>query len=234
MQGMEALFIATGFTGALTAIWLARIAYKALHPPLSVGVHFSPGGGCTEIVVREIAGAHHEVLVLAYGFTSKPIAQALVDAKLRGVHVEIILDHSNENDPHSLLPFLVEQGLPPLIDPHHAIAHNKVIVVDSKTVLTGSFNFTQQAETHNAENLVLIKSHPELARNYRQDFTNHKGHARPIDNKHNSSTPHGRSHPAHPPAVPHLNSGDILAAIAEGLAANAGHKEKDDSTEKAE
>src|SRR5262249_7784928 len=156
----------TGFTGALTAVWLARLALHRLHPPLTVNPHFSPGGGCTDVIVREIAAARREVLVLAYGFTSRPIAQALVDAKLRGVTVEVVLDHSNEPDAHSDLPFLLEQGLVPLIDSHHAIAHNKVIVLDGKSVLTGSFNFTQHAETHNAENLVVINGHPDLAHAY--------------------------------------------------------------------
>jgi phosphatidylserine/phosphatidylglycerophosphate/cardiolipin synthase-like enzyme len=192
---MDVLYLATGFTGALTAVWLARLARHRLHPPLTVTPHFSPGGGCTDVVVREIAAARREVLVLAYGFTSRPIAQALVDAKLRGVTVEVVLDHSNETDAHSDLPFLLEQGLVPLIDAHHAIAHNKVIVLDGKSVLTGSFNFTQHAETHNAENLVVIKGHPDLAHAYRQDFQHHKSHAHPAAGEHK---PAAHKEPAHP------------------------------------
>ena len=102
-----------------------------------------------------------------------------MDARLHHrVHVEIILDHSNEKDAHSDLPWLLEQKLEPLIDTHHAIAHNKVILIDGKTILTGSFNFTQQAESHNAENLVVIKGHPELVSSYRFDFDHHKKHSR--------------------------------------------------------
>jgi phosphatidylserine/phosphatidylglycerophosphate/cardiolipin synthase-like enzyme len=175
---MDALLIATGFMGALTLVFLARKVWKFFHAPLHFEVYFSPTGGCTDVVVREIAAARHEVLVLAYGFTSRPISQALVDAKFRGVHVEVVLDHSNEKDPHSDLPFLLEQKLAPLIDAHHAIAHNKVMLVDGKTLLTGSFNFTQAAESHNAENLLVIKGAPELAAAYRHDFAHHKAHAR--------------------------------------------------------
>src|SRR5262245_56900921 len=122
---MEALLVATGFTGALTLVYLVRQLMALIRTPFSVTAHFSPGGGCTDAIVREITAAKHEILVLAYGFTSRPIAQALVDAKFRGVQVEIILDHSNEKDAHSDLHFLLEQKLPPLIDSHHAIAHNK-------------------------------------------------------------------------------------------------------------
>jgi phosphatidylserine/phosphatidylglycerophosphate/cardiolipin synthase-like enzyme len=175
---MDWLLVATGFTGAYTLLFLARLAYRRLMGPPSVAAHFSPKGGCTDAVVRELGHARHEILVLAYSFTSRPIAQALVDAKLRGVRVEVVLDHSNEKDAYSDLHFFLEQGLAPLVDPHHAIAHNKVMVVDGKTVLTGSFNFTHQAENENAENLLVLKGHPDLVRLYRADFAAHKAHAR--------------------------------------------------------
>jgi phosphatidylserine/phosphatidylglycerophosphate/cardiolipin synthase-like enzyme len=175
---MTWLLLLTGFTGAWTLHFLVRLAREKFLPPPSITPHFSPKGGCTDTVVRELQHAKRSVHVLAYSFTSRPIAQALIDAKLRGVHVEIILDHSNEHDAHSDLPFLLEQGLTPVIDPQHAIAHNKVMIIDGKTLLTGSFNFTHQAEIENAENLLVIKGHPELVQPYQLDFTAHKAHSR--------------------------------------------------------
>jgi phosphatidylserine/phosphatidylglycerophosphate/cardiolipin synthase-like enzyme len=144
--------------------------------PPSVEVHFSPKGGCTDAILKEINGARHEVLVQAYSFSSKPIAEALIAAKTRGVQVTILLDRSNENEPYSDLPLFLEQGLAPLVDAHHAIAHNKVMVIDHTTVVTGSFNFTHQAEAENAENLLVIKGNAALAKSYRDHFAEHKGH----------------------------------------------------------
>jgi phosphatidylserine/phosphatidylglycerophosphate/cardiolipin synthase-like enzyme len=175
---MDWLLLATGFTGALTVVFLARVVHRKLTIPPSTVSHFSPKGGCLEVVVRAISAARHEVLVLAYSFTAREIAQALIDAKLRGVHVEIILDHSNEKETYTELPFLIEQGLAPLIDADHAIAHNKVMVIDGHKILTGSFNFTHQAEKENAENLLVIEGQSDLARTYRENFHVHKGHAR--------------------------------------------------------
>ncbi len=172
------LMAATGGFGALTLVYLVRRAFAALRPPPTIAYQFSPKGGCTDAVVREIKNARREVLVLAYSFTSQPIAQALVDAKLRGLHVEIILDASNEKEEHTDLPFFVEQGLAPLIDPTHAIAHNKVMVIDRRTLITGSFNFTHQAEIENAENLLILKGHSELVAAYRANIATHKAHAR--------------------------------------------------------
>jgi phosphatidylserine/phosphatidylglycerophosphate/cardiolipin synthase-like enzyme len=171
------LLLATGFTGALTLVFTVRWLHRQLATPPSVAVFFSPKGGCTDTVVRELKAARREVLVQAYSFSSKPIAQALVDAKLRGAKVEILLDRSNEQEAYSDLKFFAEQGLTPLVDAQHAIAHNKLMIVDRTTILTGSFNFTHQAEVENAENLVILKGNPELVRAYVANFEVHKGHS---------------------------------------------------------
>jgi phosphatidylserine/phosphatidylglycerophosphate/cardiolipin synthase-like enzyme len=57
-------------------------------PP--VEVYFSPKGGCTEAVVKELNAAKANVLVQAYSFTSTPIAKALLEAHKRGVKVEVV------------------------------------------------------------------------------------------------------------------------------------------------
>ena len=127
------LLAATGFTERLTLVFLFRRLRRLFAgAPPSIDVFFSPKGGCTEAVVREINAARHEVLVQAYSFSSKPIAEALVAAKTRGVQITVLLDKSNETEQYSDLPHLMEQGMAPLIDAHHAIAHNKVMVIDAR------------------------------------------------------------------------------------------------------
>jgi len=175
--------IATGFTGALTLVFLFRHLMRKFGFVLDIQVFFSPKGGAQEAVVRELAKARREILVMAYSFTADPLTFALVDAKKRGVHVDILLDKSNEVERYSDLRIFLDQGLAPLIDAHHAIAHNKVMIIDQKVVITGSYNFTNQAEEENAENLLVIAGHPELARLYRQNFLAHKGHCKPAQLK---------------------------------------------------
>jgi phosphatidylserine/phosphatidylglycerophosphate/cardiolipin synthase-like enzyme len=184
---MDWLLLATGFTGALTLVFVVRWLHRWLAKPFAAQVHFSPKGGCTEALLRALEKARHEILVQAYSFTSKPVAQALVDAKGRGVHVEVVLDRSNEQETYSELGELLGKGITPLIDAHHAIAHNKVIIIDGHTLVTGSFNFTNQAEHENAENLLILTGHPELVRAYRQNFLDHKAHSEPAQPKTGSS-----------------------------------------------
>jgi len=175
---MTWILIGIGFTAAIALmIWL-RVASRRLGLLPSFAVHFSPKGGCQDALIREVKRARREILVQAYSFTSEPLTAALVDAKKRGVHVEIVLDRSNEVERFSELNVLLDHGLAPLIDANHSIAHNKVMVIDRKVVATGSFNFTNQAEHENAENLLLIRGHPDLVKSYRENFLVHKGHSK--------------------------------------------------------
>lgn len=56
------------------------------------------------------------------------------------------------------------------------IAHNKVMVIDGQTVVTGSFNFTKAAEENNAENLLIIRD-LGLAKLYMENWERHRGHS---------------------------------------------------------
>lgn len=148
-----------------------------------VSVSFSPNGGCTDVVVRELNAAKKRVLVQAYSFTSAPIAKAIIDAHKRGVKVTAVLDRSNETGKYSAATFLLNTGIPTFIDDKHAIAHNKVIVIDDSTVITGSFNFTKAAESSNAENLLVLKESLDLVKAYEQNINNHAAHSHPYQAK---------------------------------------------------
>jgi phosphatidylserine/phosphatidylglycerophosphate/cardiolipin synthase-like enzyme len=54
-------------------------------------VYFSPHGGCSEAIIKEIDRAKAQILVQAYSFTSQPIAKALLAAHTRGVNVQTIV-----------------------------------------------------------------------------------------------------------------------------------------------
>ena len=104
-------------------------------------VYFSPHGGSTDAIIRELNNAKNTVLVQAYSFTSAPIAKALLNAHKRRVRVEVILDKSKRTQNYSPATFLYNQGIPVKIDSQHAIAHNKVMIIDGDTVITRSFEF---------------------------------------------------------------------------------------------
>jgi len=141
-----------------------------------VQIYFSPNGGCTDAIVDEISHAKSELLIQAYSFTSKEIAEAIIKAHKRGIDVEIILDKSNKSAKYSAGDFTAHMGVATYIDSQHAIAHNKIMIIDKEIVITGSFNFSKAAEEKNAENLLILKN-KELAEIYIDNWYKYKKHS---------------------------------------------------------
>jgi phosphatidylserine/phosphatidylglycerophosphate/cardiolipin synthase-like enzyme len=168
-----------GYLALGAALLLAGCGPQASIPQ-GVQVYFSPKGGATDAVVNALNQATNAVLVQAYSFTSAPIAKALVDAHRRGLKIQVILDHSQRTEKYSEADFLRNNSILTLIDAQHAIAHNKIIIIDGYIVLTGSFNFTRAAEEHNAENLLVIND-PVLAQQYIANWQAHEEHSEPFE-----------------------------------------------------
>ena len=144
-----------------------------------VQVYFSPGGSPTTAVIKALDDAKASVLVQAYSFTSAPIAAALKRAHDRGVNVMVVLDKSQRSERYTSATFLQHAGIPVWIDSKHAIAHNKVMVIDENIVITGSFNFTKAAEERNAENLLVIQD-ARIAQSYIRNWSKCKGHSKQL------------------------------------------------------
>jgi phosphatidylserine/phosphatidylglycerophosphate/cardiolipin synthase-like enzyme len=144
--------------------------------PTTREVCFSPRGECTSAIIKELEKANNSVLVQAYSFTSAPIAEALLNAFNRGVKVEVILDKRQKTQKDSKATFFIDKGIPVMIDDKHAKAHNKLMVIDRETVITGSFNLTEAAEKKNAENLLIIHDR-KLAEKYAKNWLEHAQHS---------------------------------------------------------
>jgi len=127
---------------------------------------FTPGENCTDLIVKQINQAKISVYVQAYGLTSKPIIESIANAKSRGIEIKMILDKVNEAKQGEGARYLTGKDIEILIDNKVAIAHNKVMVVDGKNIITGSFNFTRSAQDRNAENVLIILDDPITAKKY--------------------------------------------------------------------
>lgn len=145
----------------------------------SYSVCFTPYEDCTQQVVNAVDNAVSTIWVQAYSFTSRPISDALVMAKERGVNVNIIFDKSILDHNRGTAWFLVRHGIPVWIDNQLAIAHNKVMIIDQTRVVTGSFNFTYSAQNNNAENLLIIDD-GKLAQKYLQNWQKRQAVSTPL------------------------------------------------------
>ena len=133
-------------------------------------VYFSPNGGCQEAVVNEINNAKKSIDIAMYSFTSRPIVQALVDAKNRQVKIRIVLDKAQKNERYSKSRYLSSKGFDVKYHLGPGLMHNKFAVIDGGEVLTGSFNWTASAEKRNEENLLVITD-KELSEKYSERFS---------------------------------------------------------------
>lgn len=88
----------------------------------------------------------------------------------------MILDKSQRTANYSSADFVAHAQIPTFIDAKHGIAHNKIVIIDGQSVLTGSFNFSKAAEESNAENLLVIQD-PKLARKYTDNWNIHRKHS---------------------------------------------------------
>lgn len=140
-------------------------------------VCFTPGGKCISMIVNLIKQAKQSIYMQAYSFDSYKIIDALTSAKERGVDVNIILDKSNLNSQYNkAIKRLAAENIKLWIDTVDGIAHNKVIIVDGKTVETGSFNYTYTAQKYNAENVLIIHDQA-LAQAYINNWLTRQNHS---------------------------------------------------------
>ena len=143
--------------------------------------YFSPRGGCTDAIVDELNRAGHTIELQGFSFTSRPIGSALVAAARRGVHVTVLLDGPATSEHRGEPAYVASHGVPVFLDSKHAVHHNKIILIDNRTLMTGSFNFTRAAEEDNAENLLILHDQPRLQSAYEENFRKHLEHAERFD-----------------------------------------------------
>lgn len=148
----------------IAALILASSAYAGQPVEAKVSICFTPAEQCEGKIIEAIDRARLSIRVQAYGFTSLPIIHALQRAAGRGVEVLAILDKTNERK-YSGATLLEAAGVPVWIDFEPAIAHNKVIVIDGRLTIGGSYNYTAAAQRRNAENVTFTDS-VDIARQF--------------------------------------------------------------------
>lgn len=151
----------------------------AFTEPARVEVAFTPGDDISALIVKRISAAKRTVQVQAYLFTDRTIANALLAARRRGVEVEVIGDaaqHEAGGLPH--LAALDRAGARVYLNGAQAAAHNKIVIIDGArdgaTVITGSYNFTQAAQSKNAENVVVISGNRAVTDRFVDNFEYHR------------------------------------------------------------
>ena len=133
-----------------------------------LGIYFSPNGGCERQVIEWIGRANRSIHVLIYSFTLDSISDALIEAHNRGVEVKVVFE-KNQITRYSEYQKLKAAGVQVRNDTNSGYMHDKVMIIDGLIVLTGSFNWSANAEKRNNENLIIIES-VYVASIYEEEF----------------------------------------------------------------
>jgi len=146
-----------------------------------VQVAFTPEEDATGLIVKALREANKTVRVLAYSFTSNEISFALIEAKRRGLDVQVIADAEQiRRLEHNKIGLMHQAGVRVWLDEQHQSAHNKVMVIDGDTIVTGSMNFTYSGQFKNAENVLILRGNKPLAEAYSANWQRHHNHASPF------------------------------------------------------
>lgn len=139
-------------------------------PGATIATFFSPHEPVREHILDHLARTRRSIDVLAFSFTDDKIAEALIDRHYLGVPVRVVFEARNANGSGSEYGRLRAAGLDVQRDGNCHTMHHKVMILDERVVITGSYNFTRRAEEVNDENLLIIDD-PGLARAFAEEFT---------------------------------------------------------------
>ncbi len=149
-----------------------NLAISSNNENISIAAYFSPRGGATFAIIKEIETAKTSIDLAVFSFTSKKLARALIKAHDSGIKVRVIIDRETAKSRRCIAPLLRDAGIPVRFKrgSRGGLMHNKFAVIDSNMLITGSFNWTVSAEKRNDENIVIIKGDKPLVKKFTERF----------------------------------------------------------------
>jgi phosphatidylserine/phosphatidylglycerophosphate/cardiolipin synthase-like enzyme len=134
-----------------------------------IQVLFSPEDKAMSYVVSLVESAERSIRFMAFSFTDDALTDAMLSRAKAGVSVQGIIESRGSETIYGALRPLFCAGLPVRQDGNKYTFHHKVIVVDGSIVVTGSFNFSANANNDNNENMLILEN-PQIAALYLQEF----------------------------------------------------------------
>jgi len=125
-------------------------------------------------ILHELHKSTTSIHIAVAWFTDPVIFEQLCQKAGSGVRVELIIINDSINRKSGIVYERLRElgGVFMMVGDKKkssAIMHNKFCVIDGATVITGSYNWSRQAQ-QNSENITVISNHPDLARQFIQEF----------------------------------------------------------------
>ncbi len=175
--GRVEISLASGYLAATvlryhsTSVFSTVSANQSGYVPAGATALFSPNGGVRDRLIAEINKAQSNIDIAIYSFTADATRDALIAARNRGVTIRIIADNSQAEGSGSEITTLEGLGfdLKRMTGIAGGIMHNKFMLLDSRVLFTGSYNWSASAESSNYENALFLTGSTTI-QNYKAEF----------------------------------------------------------------
>lgn len=177
---IDSVPLAENFTKEFKTIYSTRgeekLPEKSIpHPQITlsdgtqISSYFSPRSKTIPPLLHEINSAQKSIYFMVFSFTHDKIGKAMRDQYDNGITVSGVFDE-NQITKYSEYEPMKKLGMDVKIDETSGKMHHKVIIIDEETVITGSYNFSKNAEIRNSENLLIIKANKDIAQVYIDEY----------------------------------------------------------------
>ncbi len=136
---------------------------------ITVENHFAPEDDVAEKIIARLKQASRTLDFMAFSFTDDAIGNTVRDRAKAGVKVRGVFENTGSETQFSEYGAMKKAGLDVWQDGNPYLMHHKVFIVDSRVVILGSFNFSQNAQTSNDENLLIIDD-ANIAQQFEEEF----------------------------------------------------------------
>lgn len=138
--------------------WLRMVSNSLVaRSPERSDAFFSPGESCRDVIIHQIIQAVKRLHICVFTISDDLITEAIMTSHKRGLEIRIITDNDKSRDIGSDIDQLTKAGIAVKMDstPNHM--HHKFMIVDDRSLITGSYNWTRSAARFNNENLLLTQ-----------------------------------------------------------------------------
>jgi phosphatidylserine/phosphatidylglycerophosphate/cardiolipin synthase-like enzyme len=131
-------------------------AWQAVDTGVKAQVFFAPEDNAMDRVIEMVKGAKKSIKFIAFAYTSDSLFEAMKERLGAGVKIEGLFESFHAGWAKIKIGPLHAAGAKVRFDTNPDTLHHKVIIVDDRYVLTGSFNFSDGADRNNDENLMVL------------------------------------------------------------------------------
>ncbi len=150
---------------------------------------FAPDYDVVRFIVNHLRQAEQSIYFMAFAFTHDGIGNIMKARFQDGLDVRGVFETRGADSRYAEYTSMRELGMQVIKDINKWVMHHKVIIVDGKTVITGSFNFSNNAARTNDENVLIIQNNAEIAALYTEEWQRVMGESREPSTETESAAP---------------------------------------------